>query len=152
MSTEEKLDDLIRDNRNPSDKDFIEQLLIFEQNSFDQCDNVRFEIYLNLSNSYSIDSKEQDLDRAMEYNKYAEAFIHESSDQQKAKLYHVKGHIYARKKDDKNSREAFIKHIFYQCKNSSEFKTPFGIQSQIIKLKKSFYSFRTVNEIGRAHV
>lgn len=127
--------------------DFIDQLLLFEENSSKLDDERKFLVYLNLGKFICLESNEQN--RALDFNKEAETLMSEILYKYAADLFHDQGHIYARMGDYLKSKEAFVKYVYYQHKDGSKIDqlSPFNtFNSRVIKFEKSLYSFRPVSK------
>lgn len=136
----EAFDSLLKDHENSlvSNNDFIDKLLLFEENISNFDDERKFLVYLNLGKFLSIDGEEQDLENALTFSKIAESLIDKGNDHYRAELFHDQGHIYAQMKKFNESESSFLKYVKYlnRLSGTNIFTCP-------------LYSFRSVNKYSK---
>lgn len=151
--TNESLEKFL-ESSSTSDSDFIRKLNLFEKNISKLNNRSKFNIYLNLSNAWGLKRPENNKKifvTALDYAKKAECYMKDLPDDLKRHLFFVKGHIFAKIGNTVESKESFIRQIYFNLKNSSllKFNGSEKIVGRIIEFKGlPLYSFRPINKFS----
>lgn len=121
---------------------FFDELKMFEKHIDELSEENRFQVYLNLGNLLC----NQNIQNALEYELKAENLIENRRDNFKSELYFLKGNIYARMGLENESKESFIKYIYYNFRFDGGFNHPIDIVENVIMVENSYLSFRPINK------
>lgn len=146
--TNESLEEFLKSYKT-IDSEFIRILNLFEKSILNLNEISKFNIYLNLSNAWGLnkDDCREGLVTALTYAKEAEHYINGLPYGMKKDFYFVKSHIYARMENYNESKESYVKHIYFNSCCEIFPQLPAGTFKKVNGFSKiPLYSFRPINK------